>query len=497
MMRKAITFILLALISAQTEAGNVLTLDSCRAMALHNNKQLNVSKLKRDVAFNTRKAIRTKYLPKFDVLGGYEYFSKEMSLLSNKQKSSLNNLGTNASTSVNENATQIITNLVQQGLLTPSSAQQMASLLNQLSIPIAENINQIGQQIANSFRTDTRNIWAGSVMVRQPIYMGGAIIAANKIADINEELTANDEKATRQATIYEIDQAYWTVVSLKQKQRLAYSYRDLVKQLDNDVKKMIGQGVATRADGLKVDVRVNEADMMITQVEDGVSLAKMLLCQLCGIPLESNIILADEDKDNLPYGAYDIPKMSNVEGSDNRPEVKMLQNTVDMSKEATKVVRAEYLPHIMLTGGYIISNPNVLNGFQRKFSGMWNVGVTVQMPVWSWMEGTYKVRSSKTITMINNMELSDAREKIELQISQSRFKLNEAQKRLIMATKNLDSANENLRCATIGFHEGVMESTDVMAAQTAWEQAQSQKINAEVEVKLAQVGLEKALGVLQ
>ena len=53
-----------------------------------------------------------------------------------------------------------------------------------------------------------------------------------------------------------------------------------------------------------------------------------------------------------------------------------------------------------------------------------------------------------------------------------------------------------LRCANLGFREGVMLSTDVMEAQTAWLQAQSQKIDAEIDVKLSQVNLQKALGTL-
>ena len=139
----------------------------------------------------------------------------------------------------------------------------------------------------------------------------------------------------------------------------------------------------------------------------------------------------------------------------------------------------------------------MFNGFQRKFSGAWNVGVIVQVPVWNWFEGAYKVRATKTATSIAELTMSDAQEKIELQIAQSRFKVKEANKKLAMAMKSVASAEENLRSANLGFKEGVMESTDVMAAQTAWQKAQSQKIEAEVEVKLAQVNLNKALGILQ
>lgn len=477
-------------------AQRVLTLDSCRAMALRNNKQLNAAKLQKDVTYNARKAARTQYLPKVDALAGYQYYNKEISLLSGSQKSALSNLGTNALTSAGSSLQEMLTGLVQKGALTQEMAQQMGQLFGMINQPLAQKGNEIGTLIKDAFHTDTRNVWGGSVMVRQPVYMGGAIIAANRIADISEQLASNSIDFTRQSTLYDIDQAYWTVVSLRQKKHLAESYRDLVKKLDDDVNKMIKEGIATRADGLRVDVKVNEADMKITQVENGLSLAKMLLCQLCGLGPNDDITLADENKESLPL-MYQEPTIAGDSVMYNRPELRMLENTVDINKQNTKLVRAAFLPHVALTGGYLVSNPNVFNGFERKFSGVWNVGVTVQVPVWNWFEGTYKVRASKAATGIAQMELSDAREKVELQVTQCRYKLTEAQKRLAMANKNIQSAEENLRCANIGFKEGVMETTDVMTAQTAWQDAQSQKIDAEVEVKLAQVGLNKALGILE
>ena len=186
-------------------------------------------------------------------------------------------------------------------------------------------------------------------MVRQPIYMGGAIIAANEIADIGEQIAENDLDQQTQSTLYSIDQAYWLAVSLKQKQKLAISYRDLVKKLNEDVHKMIQQGVATKADGLKVDVKVNEAEMQITQAEDGLALSKMLLCQLCGIPMNQEITLADEDKETLALSGTPVDtEQQKVAAQDSalntRPELRMLQNALDIFKEATKMVRAINLP---------------------------------------------------------------------------------------------------------------------------------------------------------
>lgn len=161
------------------------------------------------------------------------------------------------------------------------------------------------------------------------------------------------------------------------------------------------------------------------------------------------------------------------------------------------MVRAAYLPHVFATGGYIVSNPNVFNGFQNKFSGMWNAGITLQIPIWNWGEGVYRVKAGKVATTIAQVEMADISEKIDLQVAQSRFKVDEAAKRLEMSIKNLANAEENLRCANVGFREGVMESTEVMAAQTAWQAAQAAKIDAEIEVKLSHVNLKKALGILK
>lgn len=477
-----------------------LTLDSCRAMALRNNKQLSVSRVKQDVAANLRKSARTKYLPHVSVLGGYEWTSKEISLLNDDQKSTLSGLGTNLTSGIQERAGEVMKTVPQSVWdmlgtmgITPASVQQgMGNILN----PMGAALNHTGQGIVDAFRTDTRNMFAGAVMVTQPVFMGGAIVAMNKMADIGETMAANSMETRRQQTLYQIDQTYWQVVSLRHKQKLAQGYLDLVKKLDGDIQKMIEEGVATRSEGLSVSVKVNEAEMMLMKVNDGLTLSKMLLCQLCGLPMDKQVTLADEETEEIATTRL-APKLDVEQAAGNRPELKQLQNMVDMSRQLTNILKAGNLPQVLLTGGYAVSNPNVFNGFEKKFAGVWNVGVVVRIPVWNWGDVTYKVRASKGATTIANLELDDVREKIELQVNQSVFQVEEANKKLEMAKANTRKADENLRTADLGFREGVISSTTVMEAQTAWLQAQSEKIDAEIGVRLSQVNLQKAMGTLQ
>ena len=286
------------------------------------------------------------------------------------------------------------------------------------------------------------------------------------------------------------------MVSLTHKKKLAEGYLDLVKKLDSDVSKMIEEGVATRSEGLSVSVKVNEAEMAVMKVNDGLVLSKMLLCELCGMPVNEQITLADENEEHI--AVVTVAPQLDVETAVNfRPELKMLQNTVDLSRQVTNVLKAGNLPQVMLTGGYLVSNPSLYNGFEKKFRGMWNVGVMVRVPIWNWGDVMYKVRASKGATSIANLEFQEAREMVELQVNQNTFRVNEANKKLAMAQASIARADENLRTANLGFQEGVISPTTVMEAQTAWLQAQSQKIDAEIDVKLSQVDLQKALGVLE
>ena len=487
-MARAFGLGLLVLLPMSGASQRLLTLDSCRAMALRNNKQMGVAKMKQEVNANLRKSARTQYLPKVNAVGGYLWMSKEVSLLSDDQKTSLSNMGTATASKLQDALSPLVSTL-------PAASQ---AKMGEDMAQVAGTLNQIGAGIVDGFRTDTRNMIAGAVTVTQPVFMGGAIVAANKMADINEDMAANSLEMKRQNTLFNIDQAYWQVVSLRHKQKLAESYVALVKKLKGDVQKMMDQGVATKGDGLSVGVRVNEAEMALTQVTDGLALSKMLLCQLCGLPVEEDVTLADEERADLDGVAAQSPSAGLADAAfQNRPELKVLQNTVDLTRQTTNVLKAGNLPQVLLTGGYAVSNPNTFNGFEKKFGGLWNVGVIMRVPIWNWGDVKYKVRASKGATTMANMELDDARELIELQVHQSNFKVNEAQKKLEMANANVANADENLRMANLGFKEGTVSFTTVMEAQTAWQQAQSQKIDAEIGVKLSQVELQKALGTLQ
>jgi outer membrane protein TolC len=226
-MNKIIGVLMLVGVSLPSSAQHLLTLDSCRAMALRNNKQLSISRMKQDVAANLRKSARTKYLPHVSALGTYQFTSKEISLLNSDKKAALSGMGTNLATGIQSGMAHLAPQMASVAGMLESAGVSVSALQANLNAGIgnlATDLNGVGQGIVDAFRSDTRNIWAGSIMLTQPIFMGGAIVAMNKMADISEQMAQNSMDGKRQMTYYETDRIYWQVVSLKHKQRLAESY---------------------------------------------------------------------------------------------------------------------------------------------------------------------------------------------------------------------------------------------------------------------------------
>ena len=489
-MKKILNLVLLLTLALASHAQRVLTLDSCRALALANNKELRMSQEKVKAAHYEQKAAFTNFLPKIDVGGTYMRTQKEISLLSDAQKNAIGNVGTAVGAQLQQFGNQLQQIAVSHPELLPL-LEPLSGVMGQL--PGA--LNGVGQGSVDAFRTDTRNLYAGAATLTQPIFMGGKILAYNKITKYAEQLAASQHATGMQDVVMSTDQAYWQVISLVNKKRLAESFVELVRKLDSDVNKMLEEGVATQADALSVRVKVNEAEMALVQVEDGLSLSKMVLCQLCGLPLDTEIRLADEEMEDLALP--DTFTESNVNTAlANREELKSLELASKIYRQKVNVARAGYLPSIGLTASYLFSNPSLFNGFENKFRGTWGIGVVVTIPVFHWGENIYKVRAAKAEANIARYRLDDAREKVELQVTQNSYKVNEAAKKLAMAEKNMEKAEENLRYANFGFREGVIPTSNVLEAQTAWLSAQSGKIDAQIDLKMSEIYLNKSMGTL-
>lgn len=474
---KTVLLSLLFVASSLAASAVELSLDSCRTLALNHNKELLIQGKKVEAAGYQRREAWAAYLPAIDFNGGYTYNQRNISMFDKDQL--LPTKSFNPKTGTYEY--NLVTN--------PATGYPVKG-------PNGEYIPSTVALIPKeAMEFDIHHVAFGAVTLTQPVFMGGKIVALNRMAKYAESLSKDMESQARQDVIYAVDAAYWQVVSLAAKHELAKTYVELLSSLDNNVQLMVEQGVATKSDKLTVDVKLNEAQIDLTKVENGLVLSRMLLAQLCGLPVDSPMHLADEapgvnetSPEAIPV-AYD---MEQVYAS--RSDLRALENYTHITDQQKRVALSSMLPTVAVVGAYSVSNPNMFNGFSKRFDGGFSVGVMVSVPIWHWGGNYNKYRVARAQQQVAMLQLDDAKEKINLQVTQAAFKAREAMKTYLMTISNSDKASENLENARTGFKEGVLTTDNVLAAQTAWLKARSEKIDAMIDVQLCDVYLNKVLG---
>ena len=475
-------------------AQQVLTLDECRQMAVENNNSLNTAQQKIKVAGYDRNIALANYFPKITATGTYMYTSRDWKLIDDDKAAEIQNAGTTLQNDVTNKMMQIMSDKdVMTKYMTDAAFKKLIDGLQ--TTDIATPINAIGQHITDALTLDMHNLCGAVVSVQQPVFMGGKIVASNQMAKYAEELAQSQYDAEHAQVLADIEQAYWQIVSIAAKKNLAENYADLLRQMGKDVDALVAEGFATPSDALTIKVKMNEAEMLYTKATNGLALAKMLLCKECGLPLDSEITLADETLDAIP-----VPQMSPVISDEEvyaaRPEIRSLDLAKKIYDKKVAVVRADGLPTVAVMANYAVTNPNVYNGFQNKFGGFFSAGVLVNVPIFHGTEAIQKTKKAKAEAALTQYRLDDAKEMISLQVAQLRQQEGEALEKLTMAESNLENAEENLRVATAGWNEGMIASNVVLQAQTAWLQAHSEYIETGVELQMCSVNLAKAEGRL-
>ncbi len=488
-MKKKVLVCIATIATLPTYSQKVLQLEDCREMALTHNKSLQMTQESVNAAREMKKAAFTQFLPNFSANGTYVWNEKNISLLA---ENAMLPVGTKmADGSFGFTADQISNKWTMvNGQPVPLDANNTP--FNPKTNP--EKIQWKGYALLpkEAMEFDIHNVFAGTIGFVQPIFMGGKILELYRIAKYGENLANAQKENKTSELLLEVDEAYWRVVSLENKVKLAKEYRNLIAQVDSNVHAMITEGVATKSEALKVKVRLNETEMTLTKAENGLSLSKMALNQLCGIPLTETYSLSDENL-NSDATTQLIPVEQAIS---NRPEIKALTQVENIARSNEKIMLSRFMPNIGLSGNYMVSNPNTFDGFSNEFKGMFTIGVVANVPLFHFGDKFHTLNAAKSQRKIASLQLEEAKEKMELQIKQNSYKVAESLRKKNAAQHNIEQAEENLRYANEGFKEGVITSTDLLGAQTAWLGAKSESIDAMIDLKLCNVYLAKSLGTL-
>ncbi len=485
--KKLMTLITILFFGATLTAQEDLSLEKCIRMALEHNQKIKAAQQEVKAAEDLKKSAFTQHLPDFRVTGGYTYINKDYRLL--KEDLFLPVVPYTA-------IDQSTGGLSQAALQNPSVAASTFVINPSTGTVVTDaSGNPVFQKYtylpASKSVLDLDHVAIVTGGFTQPVYTGGKIREANKIAGYTKEIADYNLSLSENELIYSVEEAYWRIVSLREKVKLARKYHDMLARLVTDLENIHSEGIITDNDLLKARLKLSEADIQVLKAENGMELSKMALCQLTGLSFTSGITLADSLNSDEVTALNVQATETSIEA---RPELGILRKTVDIARSGVKLMESRFLPDIAMTAGYTIMNPNLYNGLEKEFGGDYTIGVVCNVPLFHFGDRKHTLNAARAEHEAATLQLEETKELMVLQLQQAIFRYNEAVKTTELANLALMQSEKNLKYTYDGFREGIQKTTDLLEAQVLWQKAFSELIDARTEQQMAASNIKKITG---
>lgn len=401
-----------------------LTLEECCDIAAANNKQGKLADFSIQKAQLQLKNMNSNFLPKLSAAGGYLYADKDF------------------------------------------GAELMPSVAAEL------NLN---------------NTYTGGIQIEQPLFLGGKLFAARKMAQTGLSIAGLNKEKTESDIRFETEKAYWNVVKAKELQKVSQQFLQTVDELYRTVENYYNTGMASQNELLKVKVKINEAKLSLKRSENSVRLAKMSLCHLMGMPMNKDIDVINNLSDIKVVD-------TNIHSVENRLEYKILSENIQLKNQEIKAVRSDFLPRVGLVAGYNYMNGVKLNGTKLISDDVFAVMVSVKVPLFHWGEGMRKVKSAQIEKQMAIVQRDEFTEKMQLEVSQALNMLDESELEIKLTESAFNEATESLRESRKNYETGMETLVNYMDTQSIWQKSWAEFVSAKINYQIAKANYFKTTG---
>lgn len=451
----------------------VLDLQKCRTMAVENSKKLQaVAEQQKKVGY-TWKSYKANFLPKISGTGLYAYMHKKMNYE------------------------------IDGGYLPVYQSEDVGQAIPLHSMQLGPDGKPVmgvdGMPVFKQYAflpdielaLGLRNVYSVGVILEQPVYMGGKVRSAFKMASIGKEMAELNVHSSRVQVLVEADEAYWQYVRVKEQLKSAEKYLEVVSELVKNVMNAIETGMASQNDLLKAQVKQNEAELLVSKASNGVALSRMNLCRVIGVDLYSQV----DANDSLC--AEPVLNLANM-GNDitSRPEYNLLEKQVELKSNEIALTRSDFLPQLGVSASYTYGDGISLNGESEGIASFAAVA-SLKIPIYHWGEGRNKVKAMKAEKEMARLQQEELSQMMQLEVAKMRFNVENVAVRVRMTEKSLNQAEENLQVSRNRYEVGMETITNYMEAQAQWQKAWSDAIDARAELRLSETYYLKAIGKLQ
>jgi outer membrane protein len=334
-----------------------------------------------------------------------------------------------------------------------------------------------------------KDIYRAGIVVKQPIFTGGKLIAGYKAAKYTRDARIPEKESIEEEIVFQVTRAYWTAQVAEAFQKVAAEGVHLLETHEHDVAILVREGAIPEIDLLRTRTELANAQKQLNVAENALDLGLSALKNLLVIDLEEPLVLSDcLGRPPRPVG--DLSTFTRLAMS-HRPEIASLQLQLEAARQAVKAAKGEYLPTIGLEGRY-----EYIEGDVRDLEGgdHWTLGLGAEMPLWNWNRTRANVGKAKSQLEQVNIQLQKMENQIRLGVRQAFLNLGKAEKNIEAAEASLEAAREAYRLASVSYQAGEGTNTEVLDARTALTRAEANHAQALFEYNVALAALERAVG---
>lgn len=249
----------------------------------------------------------------------------------------------------------------------------------------------------------------------------------------------------------------------------AESRVELATRLLTQAKALKDEGVASKIDVSRADVRLSEEKQKLIDAQAEVQTTLFALKRILNVPDNTRLGFSDEDS-FFSTPPLDISEPVQTALRD-RPELLSLAATLKAAEDDRKAAGAAVLPKLSFTGRWDLEGETL-----TTLAPGYEYGLKFKMPLFTGGRLKAERENARIAEHKTQVELTDARNRVIEQTRDGQVELRAAFDQTEVAKGQVSLANEELALAQDRFRTGVTDNIEVVAAQDSRARANDAQI---------------------
>lgn len=332
-----------------------------------------------------------------------------------------------------------------------------------------------------------KNGKTAGIQAMQPVFTGGQIVNGNKLASVGEEVARLRKEQSDNDLRLATETLFWKLATLKATKETLKAAVATLDSIENQVAVAVEAGLVTRNDLLKVQLKRNTYRSEMVDLDNGISLVRMLLGQYMGLGTSGDVEITASVPQSVPALPFDLyvapadalPSNINYQLLDKNVRAKQLEKRMELGK---------YLPTVAVGAGWYYHD--LLD--QNHNFGAVQIGVAI--PISGWWGGSHALKRKSLALMSAQAEREDLSQKLQIDIQDKWNNLTASHRKMEIEAEGIAQSEENMRLNAMYYEAGIVTVADLLEAETALKESREKYISAYGAFRTATAAYVIALG---